>query len=77
VKLYVQRKAKGEKAYAGEAPGVARPTRKELAVAFGWYWIGLLDDGVVEDQAELARRLGVSRARVSQGMARRHQRSNA
>jgi hypothetical protein len=54
-----------------EAPRVARPTRKELAGAPGWYWLGLLDDGVVEDQAEFARRLGVSRVRVTQGIGGR------
>ena len=70
MKLYVRRRAKGEVGYSEEAPEAARPTRKELAVALAWYWIDLLDEGVVEDQAELARRMGVSRARVTQGMMR-------
>ena len=66
--VYVKRGAKGEVAYSEAGPEEKRPTRQELAEAFAWYVIGLLGDGVVEDQAELARRLGVSRARVTQAL---------
>lgn len=70
MKLYVRRRAKGEVGYSEDAPEAARPTRKELAEALAWYWIELLDEGVVEDQAALARKLGISRARVTQALTR-------
>ena len=66
MKLYVRRRAKGEVALSTEAPPGPRPTRKELAEAYAWWLVGLLEDGVVDGQAELARALGVSRARVTQ-----------
>lgn len=31
-------------------------------------WQGLMDDGIVKNRAQLARRLGVSRARVTQAL---------
>jgi hypothetical protein len=31
-------------------------------------WQGLMDDGIVQNRAQLARRLGVSRARVTQAL---------
>ena len=70
-KLYVRRKAKGEVVLDTEAPRESgwRPTQEELARALAWYFLELLDEGVVENQAELARVFGVSRARVSQVLA--------
>ena len=47
---------------AGRVPRVAR------VLALAHRWQGLIDDGTVRDQADLARVLGVSRARVSQVM---------
>jgi len=40
--------------YSEAGPENKRPTRQELAEAFSWYLLGLLEDGVVEDQAERA-----------------------
>lgn len=66
MKVYVRRRAKGASTYTCEAPEMNRPARAELAEAYAWWCLGLLEDGVVGDQAELARALGVSRARVTQ-----------
>jgi hypothetical protein len=47
-----------------EAP--ERVPRVARLLALAHHWRGLIRDGVVRDQAELARLVGVSRARVTQ-----------
>ena len=64
--VYVSRRSKGEMAYSNEAPEPPRPSRRELRDAYAWWCLGLLEDGTATDQADLARHLGVSRARVTQ-----------
>ena len=64
--VYVRRRAKGEMAYSTEAPEPPRPSRRELQEAYAWWCLGLLEDGTASDQADLARQLGVSRARITQ-----------
>lgn len=70
-KLWVRRRAKGEVTLSVVPPPEPewRPTQEELTRALAWYFLELLDEGVVTDQADLARAFGVSRARVTQVMA--------
>jgi hypothetical protein len=48
----------------------AKPKAKRDPLALARYYQSLLDDGTVTNQAELARHLGVTQARVSQVLRR-------
>ena len=45
---------------------IRRPARVALMLALAWKIREAIDDGVVESQAEVAERLGLTRARVTQ-----------
>ena len=47
-------------------PMVARPAKVAVLLAFAHHVQRMIDDGRVRDRAEAARRLGITRARVSQ-----------
>lgn len=49
-----------------EPEAAARPARVALMLALAWKIQEAIDRGVVRDRAEVARRMGVTRARVTQ-----------
>ena len=73
VNVQVTKGARGRKRLrrAQEAPPSPPPERDPRVarvLALAHHWRGLIQQGVVRDQADLARLVGVSRARVTQVM---------
>jgi hypothetical protein len=54
---------------APQSPPPGRVPRVARVLALAHHWQGLIRSGVVRDQADLARLVGVSRARVTQVMS--------
>ena len=71
-KLFRHRRSDGcsfeEQPPAPPPEPVRRPARVAVMLALAWKIRGAIDEGVVESQAEVAERLGLTRARVTQVM---------
>ena len=69
-KLFRHRRADGcsftDQPPAPPPEPIRRPARVALMLALAWKIREAIDDGVVESQAEVAERLGLTRARVTQ-----------
>lgn len=71
VKVHITNGRKGRKRLevgAEPPPPPERIPRVARLLALAHHWRGLIRDGTVRDQADLARLVGVSRARVTQVM---------
>ena len=68
IPVHIKRDRRARKVLAkGEAPRVAEPVpRIARLLALAWKWEGMVRRGEVKGYAEIARRIGLSRARVAQ-----------
>jgi len=79
MKVSFQRKQHGRKVLAVRKDGQSHThalrgpreaPREARLLALAYRWQRLIDEGKIENQAEIARRMGLTRARVSQIMAK-------
>jgi len=77
MKVGFKRKQHGRKVLAVREDGHSQPrplhgpggaSREARLLALAYRWQRLIDQGTIENQAEIARRMGLTRARVSQIM---------